>query len=88
MPHEVRTQSVSSRPPHVLADIGCGDRIGLDELSDNLAPKGWLALARLLKADLLDENDRIVYATESGEELAPELLGAPGSSPTSGGDAG
>ncbi len=63
------------------------DGIGLDELSEHLAPKGWLALARLLKADLLDENDRIVYATASGEELTAELLGAPGSSPTSGGDA-
>jgi len=45
--------------------------VSLEALSENLeAPEGWLALARLLRADLLNENTRSVYATE----LAANLL--------------
>ena len=36
-------------------------------------PEGWLAVGRLLRAGLIDENGRIVYPTLRGYEAAIEI---------------
>jgi hypothetical protein len=41
--------------------------VAVDELDENLQGSGWIALARLLRAGLADENDRTVYITDRGE---------------------
>ena len=80
-----REQSVASalnrEGVFLLAQVvESGEGVLFDTLVENLAaPHGWIAIGRLMKAGLLDENGRRMYATPSGasvwEALQAELPG-------------
>lgn len=62
-----------------IADADSG--VLLSEVAQNVrSGPAWLALARLLRAGLIDENGRSLYATESGRLAADftESLGRDG----------
>jgi hypothetical protein len=48
----------------------------IDEVAANLdGAEGWLAIARLMKAGLVDENGRSFYLSPEGEHLVKEIQG-------------
>lgn len=50
------------------------DSLPIAEAADNLATgDGWIAVARLLKAGLLDENGKSLYLTTAGEKFLADV---------------
>ena len=57
---------------HKIAEAGEG--VPLGEVDANLqGPEGWLAVARLMKAGLVDENGRTLYSTSAGEQVLEDI---------------
>jgi hypothetical protein len=50
-----------------LGRVAAEDGLQLAESQDELSIQAWVAIARLIRAGLADENGRILYATEAGE---------------------
>lgn len=51
--------------------VGVDGGVRLDSVAENLqGSAGWIAIARLVRAGLLDENGRTLYATPAGRRAA------------------
>jgi hypothetical protein len=73
---EVAAQSLARGGAALLARIAAvEDGVPLANLIAELDAEAWLAIARLVRAGLLDENGLRLYTTESGDRWSARLQG-------------